>query len=59
MDNSDMDMQLYGSFIRNHELYNNDGDIKAFLDRITCIKIHRENKLCDRECAQYVALPYT
>lgn len=59
MDSTDMDMQLYGSFIRNHELYNNDGDIKAFLNRIACVKVHRENKLYDRECAQYVALPYT
>ena len=59
MDNSDMDMQLYGSFIRNHELYNNDGDIKAFLNRITSLKAYRENKYYERECSQYVALPYT
>ena len=59
MDNSDMDMQLYGSFIRNHELYNNDGDIKAFLNRITSVKAHRENKYYERECNQYRELPYT
>lgn len=59
MDSTDMDTQLYGSFIRNHELYNNDGDIKAFLNRIESVKAHRENKYYERECSQFIQLPYT
>ncbi len=59
MDSTDMDTQLYGSFIRNHELYNNDGDIKAFLNRIESVKAYRENKYYDRECSDFIKLPYT
>ena len=59
INDTDMDIQLYGSFIRNHELYNNDEDITAFLNRITSLKAYRENKYYDGECSQYVALPYT
>lgn len=59
MDNTDMDTQLYGSFIRNHELYNNDGDIKAFINRIESVRSFREGKDMNEEYHQYLDLHYT
>lgn len=59
MDNTDMDTQLYGSFIRNHELYNNDGDIKAFINRIESVRSFQEGKDMNEEYHQYLDLHYT
>ncbi len=59
MNEDEINLVVYESFIRNHPLFNNDGSKEAFDNRCKMLEAYDQNHRLDEECRMMTALKNT